>query len=223
MPINVLCPGCKKRFSVSEKFAGQQGPCPKCKAVIQIPALEDEVRVHAPEDALPKDSKGRSVVAPVLREETRFSAQLAVLIGSGVIVVFALAAILGRSYDDGQVPIFLRGLAALALGPTLAVAGYSFLRNDELEPYRGQELWIRAAACGVAYAVLWGIYAWVQWVLEIDFDVTWLVYVVPPLVFSGGFVAFASLDLDYANGLMHYGLYLLVTVLMRLAAGMQAF
>jgi hypothetical protein len=223
MPINVVCPGCKKRFSVSEKFAGQQGPCPKCKTVIQIPALEEQVVVHAPEDALPKDSKGRSVVMPVLREESRFSLQFAVLIGFGVLLLFGLAAIVGRSYEQANVPIFLQGLAALALGPALAMAGYSFLRNDELQPYSGPELWLRAGACGVAYAVLWGAYAWIQYMWEIDFDVTWLVYVVPPLILAGGFVAFASLDLDYLSGLMHYGLYLLVTVLLRLSAGMTAF
>lgn len=37
MPILVTCPGCKAQFNVSEKFAGKQGPCPKCKAVITIP------------------------------------------------------------------------------------------------------------------------------------------------------------------------------------------
>lgn len=37
MPILVTCPGCKAQFNVSDKFAGKQGPCPKCKAVISIP------------------------------------------------------------------------------------------------------------------------------------------------------------------------------------------
>jgi hypothetical protein len=40
MPIQVTCPGCKAQFNVSEKFAGKKGPCPKCKAVITIPAAE---------------------------------------------------------------------------------------------------------------------------------------------------------------------------------------
>ncbi len=33
----------------------------------------------------------------------------------------------------------------------------------------------------------------------------------PPIILAGGFAAFASLDLDYMIGLVHYGFYLLVT------------
>ena len=32
MAIKVLCPGCRTLFTVSDKFAGRTGPCPKCKA-----------------------------------------------------------------------------------------------------------------------------------------------------------------------------------------------
>src|SRR5262245_6594726 len=39
MPILVTCPGCKAQFNVGEKFAGKQGPCPKCKALITIPKI----------------------------------------------------------------------------------------------------------------------------------------------------------------------------------------
>jgi phage FluMu protein Com len=62
MAISIVCTGCKKRFSVSEKFAGLKGPCPNCKTVIQIPAKGDEVVIHAPEAAGPKDSKGAAVI-----------------------------------------------------------------------------------------------------------------------------------------------------------------
>ena len=223
MPINVVCPGCKKRFSVSEKFAGQEGPCPQCKTVIQIPSLEEQVVVHAPEPSGPTDSKGAVITAPILREESRFSTTAAVLIGGSVLLLFVIAYFAGRSYGEAGVPWYLQGTAAVILAPLLAVAGYSFLRNDELEPYRGQELWIRALACGVAYAFLWGIYAWILWVLEIEqIEPYQLIFVLPPMVLAGAFVAFASLDLDYSTGLLHYGLYLIVTVALRLAAGMPA-
>ena len=60
MPISVVCPSCKARFNVSEKFAGQKGPCPKCKQPIVIPAVQEEVKVHVPEQFQSggKDSKG---------------------------------------------------------------------------------------------------------------------------------------------------------------------
>ena len=36
MPISVVCPGCKVRFNVNEKFAGKKGPCPKCKKYMLV-------------------------------------------------------------------------------------------------------------------------------------------------------------------------------------------
>ncbi len=42
MPIQVTCPGCLKRFTVADKHAGKQGPCPACKKPITIPKLEEE-------------------------------------------------------------------------------------------------------------------------------------------------------------------------------------
>ena len=48
MSILVVCPGCRKRFSVSDKFAGQTGPCPNCKAKIRVPTKEEEVKIHGP-------------------------------------------------------------------------------------------------------------------------------------------------------------------------------
>src|SRR5687767_12012160 len=139
MPISVVCTGCKKRFSVSEKFAGQKGPCPQCKTIIQIPTKADEVVIHAPEGAGPKDSKGGAVIKPILREETRFNPKIAIGIGVAVIAIFIAAWVIGSSYPaptkggPRNVPLFWKAIAALALGPTLAFSAYSFLRNDEFE------------------------------------------------------------------------------------------
>ena len=48
MSIPVICRGCHARFKVSDKFAGKSGACPKCKATINVPTKEEEVKVHAP-------------------------------------------------------------------------------------------------------------------------------------------------------------------------------
>jgi hypothetical protein len=231
MALSVVCPGCKKRFTVSEKFAGQKGPCPQCKTVIEIPKEQAEVVIHAPEAAGPKDSKGTAVLKPILREETRFDAKWAGAIAGAVVVMFIVAWIVGSSYKPkekgkkAEIPWVLQAAAALALAPPLALAGYTFLRNDELEPFRGQELIIRVLSCGAVYAALWGIYALVPWALGMDksFELFQLSYVVPPFVLIGAFAAYASLELDFLTGLMHYGLYLIVTVLLRVVAGMSAF
>ena len=58
-----------------------------------------------------------------------------------------VAAWILRSLD--QVSPWIKGLGALVLAPPLVLAGYTFLRDDELEPYRGRELGLRVAACGL--------------------------------------------------------------------------
>lgn len=231
MPINVVCPGCKKRFAVNEKFAGQKGPCPSCKAIIQIPEKQEDVVIHAPEAAGPKDTKGTAVIKPILREETRFDPRVAGGIAAAVLVTFIVAWIVGASFKPAQkgqsaaIPLPFKALAACVLGPLLAFGGYTFLRNDELEPFRGKEMWLRVGACGLIYAALWGVYAMVPWALGMTrgFDTVELVYVVPPFIALGAFAAFASLDLEFLTGAIHYGLYLLVTVLLRIAAHLNAF
>jgi hypothetical protein len=160
---------------------------------------------------------------PVLRSESAFSLRVAALIAVAAVLLLMVASLVGSAYPEGSVPLPLTALAALALGPPLALAGYTFLRSDELEPYRGRELWLRALACGLAYALLWGAYAWLQSTLGIRFEVYQLAYVVPPLVLAGAFAAFVSLDIDYTAALMHYALYLIVTVALRCVAGMSAF
>ena len=51
--------GLQKRYTVSEKFAGQQGPCPHCKAILTIPAKEDEVVVHRRRGPVRRTPRGR--------------------------------------------------------------------------------------------------------------------------------------------------------------------
>lgn len=116
MPINIVCPGCKKRFSVSEQFAGKKGPCPQCKTVIEIPAVEEQVVIHAPESAGPKDSKGRAVINPIRRKETTVSTKGAIGIGLFIVLVFGVA--FGLRVYDGDVPLFIKVLGAISLAPS---------------------------------------------------------------------------------------------------------
>ncbi|MDA1049875.1 MAG: hypothetical protein O3C40_05280 [Planctomycetota bacterium] len=222
MPLTVVCPGCKKRFTVSEKFAGQKGPCPKCKIEITIPALEDQVVIHAPDSGTLKDSKGRAVSKPILREETRFSPKVAIGVGVAVVIVLVLAVILRRGPDSEPIEPIIPILGAILFAPPLALGGYSFLRSDELEPYTGMDLLIRVLSCGGSYAFLWGAFWFVSSQLG-PFETPYLLMLVLPLVFAGGFAAFASLDLDYMMGLVHYGFYLLVTGGLALFIGVDLF
>ncbi len=101
---------------------------------------------------------------------------------------------------------------------------YAVLRNQELEPHRGGSLWIRTTICGAVFALLWGVYFLIKVQLfEGDVELFHLVFIVPALAGIGGFAAMASLDLDYFSGVLHYGFYLTVTVMLRLLMGLPPF
>ncbi|HEY2250292.1 MAG TPA: hypothetical protein VGH74_04490, partial [Planctomycetaceae bacterium] len=125
MPISVVCPGCKARFNVSDKFAGKKGPCPKCKTVLTVPlAPVEEVKIHVPEEYASggKDSKGRSVSKPIRRTETKIQPVLIALVAAIALVSFGLC-YLTRNVPD-KLPLVIFGLSMLS--PALAAAGYSF-------------------------------------------------------------------------------------------------
>ncbi|MBM3999975.1 MAG: hypothetical protein FJ297_10635 [Planctomycetes bacterium] len=223
MPIPVTCPTCHKRFQVSDKFAGQKGPCPSCKGIIQVPAKSEEVVVHAPEEFGPKSTSGTAVLKPIGRSEARFSVPAAAGIGAGVLTVFLVAWLL-RS-EEGKVALPILAAGAVLLGPPLALGGYTFLRSDELEPHRGRALYVRSLVCGLVHAALWGVYALgIHLVFEGEpLETYQLAFAAPVLVAAGAFASVLSLDLDPTSGAIHYGLYLLVTVVLRLVMNLPAY
>lgn len=219
MPILVICPSCTTQFRVSEKFAGKSGACPKCKGQITVPLVE-EVKIAEPEPAADakKDSLGRPVSKPIEREKTRVQAVPAAIMAASAVAAIVATWLLGAALRDAWL---LRAVGLALVSPPLAVAAYAFLRDADLEPHRGLRLWLRAAICGLVYAALWGVFALMpaSWTPQESWG--WF-FIAPPFVLVGGGVALAAFDLDFGNGLLHYGFYLLATGALRWLAGMPA-
>src|SRR5262245_54068272 len=227
MAIDVTCASCKTRFQVSEKFAGKSGPCPKCKAIIKIPEKKDEVVIHGGEDFGPKTATGAPVFKPIARTEVKLQAPQIVAIVGAVLVVLIAALVMRITFKDGTVPPLITILGSILLGPPLAFAGYTFLRDDELEPYRGTEVILRSLACGLAFAAIWGAY-WLVFAYWYDWKVpagepNWqiMAVVVPVMVAIGAFASQASFELEITTGALHYAMYLISTVLLRFIMGMD--
>ena len=228
MAIDVLCPGCKKRFKVSDQFAGQKGPCPNCKAIITIPEKGDEVVVHAPEEFGPKDASGRATLKPIQRKETDLTLWMAVALAAVVLLVLGAAIAVRVVYGDRDIPAWILAMGAVLLAPPLSWSGYTFLRETELEPHRGRSLLVRTLICSAAYSLLWGLY-WNFPPLTGMADAVstmepfQLIFLVPPIVLLGGLAGFACYDLDFGTGVLHYAYYLVVTILISLIAGVELF
>lgn len=222
MAIDVTCVKCHTRFQVSEKFAGKSGPCPKCKATIKIPELKEQVVIHAPEVSGPKTATGQPVFTPITRKEVRLTTpQIAIIVGS-VLVVLIAAIVLRVQFHGKNVPQLITILGAVLLGPPLAFATYTFLRDDELEPYRGTEVLFRSLACGLAFAAIWGAY----WFIFLYFN-NWkplpappgwqyMAVVVPVMAAFGAFAAQASFELEVTTGALQYAAYLGAIIILRL-------
>jgi hypothetical protein len=222
MAIIVTCPGCRKSFNVSDKYAGRTGACPNCKKPIRVPTKAEEVKIEAPTEFQSggRSVSGKLITKPITRSQTKLQPAATAILVASVLAVFAVAWALGSVLRDNMV---FSGVGLLLVSPPLAIAAYSVLRDAELEPYRGKPLYLRASLCGLGYMILWGMFSLLSSsdVGLITGDLWQWVFVIPPFVAVGGLIAMASFDLEYGDAIFHYGFYLLATLLLRWAVGMQ--
>lgn len=226
MPINVTCPGCLKRFSVADKFSGQKGPCPQCKTIITIPKKEDEVVIHAPDhsEAGAVGAGGRHALKTYKRTDTKFQPLVFTAVIGAVLVMLLIALVLRST---GNISTAILAAGAIVLGPPLAWAGYTFLRDAELEAYHGMPLILRSLACGLVYALLWGVYMFLgNRFFGNDFtnglQIFQIVVLLVPIFAGGTLAAYASFDLDPGSAFFHFALYFATTVVLRLVVGLSA-
>jgi hypothetical protein len=221
MAIHVNCPGCKKRYAVNEKFAGKTGPCPNCKHPIKIPEKNLEVTIK--DTSLQKSGSAstiaQSTLNPILREEFKLNPIFTALTLCGSLITVVIA-ILGRQNDLFKNNFFLTSLGLILISPFISLGAYSFLYDDELEPYKGKSLAIRITLCGLFYSFLWGIFVYVSDVTLSGEIWNWF-FIGPPFIAAGTLVAVNVLDLDFGAGFSHCAFYLLVTIVLRWCAGMD--
>lgn len=224
MPIQVTCRHCLKRFQVSDKFAGKSGPCPNCKKTIEIPKADEEVVIHAPDDGAPKDRTGTSVLKPIERKETDITKRgLLATIGI-IIAVFAFAFVFRLIETSGQAPLWAQLIGLVALAPPLVWAGYTFLYDQDREPYVGPELRNRVLICSAIFAVLWCVYAFLPvYIFELNepAEMSWTVFGITLCVMIGlgALASAATFELEYFSGVIHAGLYFVAIVLLAFTSG----
>jgi predicted Zn finger-like uncharacterized protein len=245
MPISVVCPSCQARFSVSEKFAGKQGPCPKCKKTITVPQPVEEVKIHAPEDfaggstTVKKDAKGRSVMKPIAREKfvvtTKQYALWAGLIIGSLLIGFVVRIIWPNTTQVvtvnetkveqvvSTVPVVVLALGAYLLAWLVAYPAYAVFRDRELEGLSGMQLIQRIALVATIYAATWGALAIVKGTfLGGNLTVLQLLIIAPAPCLIAALACHAILELELGPAVMHFALYLATTVLFRLIVGLEA-
>lgn len=214
MSIIVVCPGCRKSFRVSDKFAGRSGPCPNCKHTIRVPTKAEEVKIHEPAQFAHggRSREGKLLLKPIARRYPKLDPVMITLVSGATIVTMFV------TWLGGRLGLFLHPVATvlglLMISPLLALVAYEILRDDELEPYRSLALYVRAGLCGLGYAILWGVFS-VFIAPGLTGELWNWVFILPPFVAIGGLMALAAFDLEYSAAALHCSFYLIVTLLLR--------
>lgn len=218
MPIPVVCPGCGSRFTVSDKFAGKSGPCPKCRQSITIPASGAAVvTIHEPEPTGPA-AAGRAPTTPFRRSERPLQAAALVLTVAGAVVAMAIAWLLGLAWRPGTPPAWLLLGGAFLVALPLVTLGYAAVRERELEPYSGRSLAVRALVCATVYAGLWGVRGMLP--TDVTAEVWQWMFLGPMFFVPGALAALASFELDWGPAAAHFSFYVLFTSVLRWLAGL---
>jgi hypothetical protein len=223
MPIPVVCPACKARFTVSDQFAGRTGPCPKCKQPITIPALAVQaVTIHEPDAPVASAAgTGKAPTAPIRRVEKAIPAWRFAAIGGAAVAAMLAAWGVGKAVGANALQAewaWLPALAGLVLAVPCVLLGYAAVRNRELEPYAGTPLLLRSLACAAVYAGLWVVKG--QLPAEATAEMWQWLYIGPLFVAAGGLAALVSLELDWGPAVAHFSLYAMFTSLLRWLAGL---
>ena len=146
---------------------GKPAPARNCKHPITVPAKSREIKIHTPEqfEQGGRNTADQLVLKPLAREKSNFNPIMAAGIGLCRCAIFA-GALLGGKMGLFKDDIFTTAAGLALISPLLALAGYSFLYDEELEHYKGISLFIRSAICGLIYALLWGVFAYVSDLLD---------------------------------------------------------
>jgi len=202
MSINVVCPGCLKRFQVGDRYAGQKGPCPNCNTIINIPKAE--VKIHAPDEFAQggKTAQGKSILKPIARIDMDFNPTRAVLVTGGTLVVVLLAWLLGRMELSVGTRDLIGIVGLFLIGFPLSLFGYYVMRDrEELFVLTGEELNKKAAICAAAYAGLWILYEAFSWYMSADIIFVWVYFAVA--VAFAMFVAHVVFDVNPGQATLH--------------------
>jgi hypothetical protein len=210
------------RFTVSDKYAGKTGPCPKCKKQLVVPDKSQEVVIHAPEQSGPKDSKGVAVLKPLKRAEFKLSTKE--LIIAGALAVASLGFALFGRFGFAELPWWMPAIGVLVLAFPLAWIGYTFFHDDELAEYSGKERLTRVGSCAAIFALSWGFYWFLSYYMgnktlsEVD-STQFAIYVV--IMFAVGVLGSSlSMELEIGQSFMHYSMFFGVTFLLAMLMGL---
>ncbi|MDR0704025.1 MAG: zinc-ribbon domain-containing protein [Planctomycetaceae bacterium] len=219
MAITVVCPGCLKRFQVSDRFAGAKGPCPNCNTVITIPKAA--VKIHGAEEFAQggKTASGKLVLKPISRLDMDFDPVYAGFCILGVLAVYVLTWILGAVITSNATRDVLGGIGVFFLAFPLSLFGYQVLRDrEQLFMLTDFDLYQKTAVCAVVYAVLWILFEIFIWLMNADLIFVWIYFAA--FACMAMLTTHAVLDVNVGSSLLHYLIFFVAILILRGTLGL---
>ena len=184
----------------------------------------EEVKIEAPKTKGPTDTEGRAIVDPILRKETALSSVQIVLLIAGIIGFLALALVVRfmNLESESTMSWVVLGVGAFLLAVPMIFLTYHIIRNNDLEPFSGFDLWRRVAICSAVFAITWMSLPAAAYAFNGEYHIgSWAIASV--IMFAAGAVAsMACFEFDWLFGVVHYGLYFAVAIVGRSLADFYA-
>lgn len=225
MPIDVICPGCHKRFSVSDEFAGKKGPCPACQTVIEIPKLEDVVVIHERETT----ASGAPAKLDSIRRKSTTAGKFELGLGIGALIAALVLTVLGRmqlTEVDPNPAFLIKLFAGGLLGISSSVLGHIVLRGQDHGSVYSRKTIFISSVVGLAYTVIWRLQVLISdGVLVQDGSIILPAVVILAIAFTviTTFLPMFVFEFEYQEGLTHVALFICSLTVYSLILGDIAF
>ena len=221
MSLHVICPGCLKRFQVSERFAGKQGPCPNCSANISIP--KEAVTIHGVDGTESKNEKKQRFISPPIARINRVfdpvQTQYSIL---GILGVLLLTFLLGciPMYAVFRSLLGMLGLCLIAF--QLVLFGYQCLRDrEQIFAFTGEELYCRTGIVAAGYVILWCVFEYCLATTQAEFFIAGLYFLAFAVL--AALLCHPLLEMKTPNAFLHYSIFSFSTVFLRFLIGLGWF
>ena len=223
MAIDVICPGCFKRFQVSDQFAGRSGPCPGCKTVITIPALGDQVVIVEPEPQ--SVATGAQAKLDGIARRAGFFQRFEIITLCSLFAATAGIAILTRILQNDAVIgfttttaiLFAGGLTLLSLASSFL--GYGVFKDSEVEAFDRRNTIIRSIITAAMYCLIASVFIAATLLVDHDEPRTIILSIVGVACFAvASFVPMVLYEMEMLQGALHVAVMICMTSLFCLLA-----
>lgn len=116
------CPACGQEMQVTDDFAGRQGRCPKCQAVVTIPPASAMSPAVPPMGAVPRPSDTKQARASLILGIVGFFLPLLGFILGILAIVFGALGLRRQAGKGMAIAGLIPGIADLVVAPTLMAA-----------------------------------------------------------------------------------------------------